>query len=114
MFYFDLEKINDFVFGDDDERTSSVEITELQAINEDTGEMETVNKTIHEVKESTDMTNKQTIRYDLLKNMIFLLNNNEEINSTINQGLQTALLLTMKNYGFIVEINDDGERTSSN
>lgn len=114
MFYFDLEKINDFVFGDDDERTSSVEITELQAINEKTGEMETVNKTIHEVKESTDMTNKQTIRYDLLKNMIFLLNNNEELNGSINSNLQTALLLTMKNYGFIVEINDDGERTSSN
>ena len=108
MFYFDLEKINDFVFSDEDERSSSVEITEVQGINEDTKEMETLQKTIHEVKETNDMSNKQTIRYDLFKTMVGLIGDYDDVTVTrANNLLKTGALLTLKNYGFIVEVNDE-------
>ena len=96
--YFDLNAINDYIFGDPDERQSAVEITESQAYDESTKSLITVNKVIREVKESNDMTNKQTIRYDLVKMFIDILNDPEGME--ISTG-QKAIINTMLKYGLI-------------
>ena len=97
--YYDLDAINNYIFGDEEERTSSVEITEVQGVNADTNEMVTVQKTIREVKESNDMTNKQTIRYDMIKLFIDMLNEpGEDGVLNFSQG-QQIIMNTMLNYG---------------
>jgi len=96
--YFDLNAINDYIFGDPDERQSAVEITESQAYDENTKSLITVNKVIREVKESNDMTNKQTIRYDLVKMFIDILNDPEGIEASTGQ---KAIINTMLKYGLI-------------
>ena len=107
--YYDLEAINNYIFNDEEERSSSVEITEVQGINAETNEMVTVQKTIREVKESNDMTNKQTIRYDMVKLFIDMLNEpDEDGGATFSQG-QQIIMNTMFNYGLAkkVKTNDN-------
>ena len=96
--YFDLDAINNYIFGDDDERQSAVEITEVQALAENGKDLVTVNKTIREVKESNDMTNKQTIRNDLIKMFIDILNDAEGMEYSDGQ---KTIINTMANYGLI-------------
>ncbi len=102
--YFDLDAINNYIFGDDDERQSAVEITEVQALAENGKDLVTVNKTIREVKESNDMTNKQTIRYDLIKMFIDILNDAEGMEYSDGQ---KTIINTMANYGLIHEDIED-------
>ena len=72
---YDLDAINDFIFGDEDVRSSDVEINEEQSLNEKTGKLETISKLIREVK-STD-SSKQTVRYDIIRNFMEILDNIE-------------------------------------
>lgn len=101
---YDLDGIKDFIFGDDDGRSSDVEITETQVKN-DNGKLETESRITREVK-STD-TNRQTIRYDMIKMFMDVLDNVE-----INQELaplslgQKMVLNTMGSYGLIREIEE--------
>ena len=105
--YYDIEAINNYIFGDDEERTSSVEITEVQGVNAETNEMVTVQKTIREVKESNDMTNKQTIRYDMIKLFIDMLNEPGEGDTVDFSQCQKVILNTMLNYGLAKTIDND-------
>ena len=107
-YYYDLEAINNYIFGEEEERSSSVEITEVQGLNNDTGEMITVQKTIREVKESSDMSVKQTTRYDMIKLFIDMLNepNDEDTASGYSKGQET-IMYTMMNYGLLKEIKND-------
>ena len=108
--YYDLEAINNYIFGDEEERSSSVEITEVQGMNAETNEMVTVQKTIREVKESNDMTNKQTIRYDMIKLFIDMLNEPGETDVlSLTQG-QQAIMNTMLNYGLAKKIENYDNR----
>lgn len=105
--YYDIEAINDYVFGDEEERTSSVEITEVQGVNPDTNEMVTVQKTIREVKESNDMTNRQTIRYDMIKLFIDILNEPADGDTNEFSMGQQMIMNTMFNYGLAKKIKND-------
>jgi hypothetical protein len=99
---YDLDGIKDFIFGDDDGRSSDVEITETQTRN-DKGKLETETRVTREVK-STD-TNRQTIRYDMIKMFMDVLDNvelDQEI-APLSLG-QKMVLNTMGSYGLIKEI----------
>jgi hypothetical protein len=99
---YDLDAINDFIFGNDEGRSSDVEITETQVRNEE-GQLETQNKISREVK-STD-ANKLTIRYDLIKMFMDTLDNVEIDQELAPVSLgQKMVLNTMGSYGLIKEI----------
>jgi hypothetical protein len=101
---YDLDGIKDFIFGDEDGRSSDVEITETQVKNED-GKLETETRVTREVK-STD-SNRQTIRYDMIKMFMDILDNvelDQEI-APLSLG-QKMVLNTMGSYGLIKEIEN--------
>ena len=99
---YDLDAIKDFIFGNDEGRSSDVEITETQVRNED-GQLETQSKISREVK-STD-ANRQTIRYDLIKMFMDILDNVEIDQELAPVSLgQKMVLNTMGSYGLIKEI----------
>lgn len=104
----DLDSIKNFVFEEDEQKdkTHDNEITETYGINEE-GKKELVNQVIHEVKGS-DFSEKETIRYDMIKTFIGMLDNVE-----IDTGLspmsfgQRLVLNTMLNYGLIKELTNN-------
>lgn len=99
--YYDLNAIKDFVF-EEEARNNDVEVTETLGVTED-HKLETVSKVIREVKTS-DFTNKQTIRYDIIKSFIEILNE-VDIDNELNPmtfGQQTVLN-TMLTHGLIKE-----------
>ena len=99
---YDLDAIKDFIFVNDEGRSSDVEITETQVRNEE-GQLETQNKISREVK-STD-ANKLTIRYDLIKMFMDTLDNVEIDQELAPVSLgQKMVLNTMGSYGLIKEI----------
>jgi hypothetical protein len=99
---YDLDAIKDFIFGNDEGRSSDVEITETQVRNEE-GQLETQNKISREVK-STD-ANKLTIRYDLIKMFMDTLDNVEIDQELAPVSLvQKMVLNTMGSYGLIRQI----------
>jgi len=101
---YDLDGIKDFIFGDDNGRSSDVEITETQVRNEQ-GKLETETRVTREVK-STD-SNRQTIRYDMIKMFMDVLDNveiDQEI-APLSLG-QKMVLNTMGSYGLIKQIED--------
>lgn len=101
---YDLDGIRNFIFSEDDGRSSDVEITETQVRNDD-GKLETETRITREVK-STD-TNRQTIRYDMLKMFMDILDNvelDQEI-APLSLG-QKMVLNTMGSYGLIRQIEN--------
>lgn len=101
--YLDLEAIMDFVFTDDGIRSSDVEITDNQVRNEETGVLETETRTVREIKSSD--TNKQTLRYDMLKTFIEMLDAVEVDGDVAPLTLgQHMVLNTMGTYGLIKEM----------
>lgn len=101
---YDLDGIKDFIFGDDDGRSSDVEITETQTRNSK-GKLETETRVTREVK-STD-TNRQTIRYDMIKMFMDVLDNVELDQDIAPLSLgQKMVLNTMGSYGLIREIEN--------
>ncbi len=101
---YDLDGIKDFIFGNEDGRSSDVEITETQVRNEK-GKLETETRVTREVK-STD-SNRQTIRYDMIKMFMDVLDNveiDQEI-APLSLG-QKMVLNTMGSYGLIKQIEE--------
>lgn len=102
---YDLDGIKDFIFGNEDGRSSDVEITETQTRNSKTGKLETETRVTREVK-STD-NNRQTIRYDMIKMFIDILDNVELDQDIAPLSLgQKMVLNTMGSYGLIKEIEN--------
>lgn len=103
-FIYDLDAIRDFIFGDANERSSDVEITETQ-VRGDNGKLETESRITREVKSTN--TNKQTISYDIVKLFMDVLDNveiDQEI-APLSLG-QKMVINTMANYGLIKEIKE--------
>lgn len=101
---YDLDGIKDFIFGNENGRSSDVEITETQVRN-DKGQLETESRVTREVK-STD-SNRQTIRYDMIKMFMDVLDNveiDQEI-APLSLG-QKMVLNTMGSYGLIKQIEE--------
>ena len=78
-FIFDINKITDFVFGNPNERTNDVEITENYVFDKNLDKMIPNTKEVKEVKVN-DYTGQNTIRYDLVKTFIDILDAVEDPN----------------------------------
>ena len=77
-FIFDIDKIADFVFGNPNERTSDVEITENYVYNLENDKMIPNTKEVKEVKTNDYNSGQNTIRYDLVKTFIEILDSVED------------------------------------
>lgn len=106
---FDLNEIKDFIFEERSktEKTHDNEITETYGLNDD-GKQVLLNRVIHEVKGS-DFSDNETIRYDIIKTFMGMLDNVELDTSLAPMSFgQRTVLNTMINYGFIKEMNNEG------
>ena len=106
-FIFDINKITDFVFGNPNERTNDVEITENYIFDKNLDKMIPNTKEVKEVKVN-DYTGQNTIRYDLVKTFIDILDAVEDPN-VMSLG-QRITYNTMQAYELIKDIkNTDNE-----
>ena len=94
---FDINKMCDFIFGNPNDKTNEVEITENYTYDNESGEMVPERKTIKEVKVN-DYTGQNTMRYDMVKNDI-----EDPKAMTLGQGIT---LNTMEAYELIKDIKD--------
>lgn len=94
---FDIDKITSFIFGNLNERTNDVEITETYDYNDKSGDLMPRQKVVREAK-----VNQSTIRYDMIKMFIDILDGvDDESLMTLGQKLT---MKTMEAYGLITEI----------
>ena len=104
---FDINKITDFVFGNPNDRTNEVEITESFVFDKKLDKMIPNAKEVKEVKVN-DNTGQNTIRYDMVKTFIDILDAVEDTNAmTLGQKITYN---TMQAYELIKDIkNNDNE-----
>ena len=98
---YDLKKITDFIFENQNSRTNDVEITDTLEYDKEKNKMVPKTKEIKEVKVNDDMS-QTTIRYDLIKSFIDTLDMTEDMN-VMSVG-QSITLNTLQSYGMIKEI----------
>jgi len=103
-YFFDINKITEFVFGNPNDKTSEVEITENYVFDDEKGTMVPSTREVREVKVN-DYTGQNTIRYDMVKMFIDILDSIEDENiMTVGQNIT---LNTMKAYELIRDINEN-------
>lgn len=103
-YIFDLDNITNFVFGNPNDKTNEVEITEHYIYDKDTKTMLPNTREVKEVKVN-DYTGQNTIRYDMLKMFIDILDSIEDP-KVMTMG-QNITLNTMKAYELIKDINEN-------
>lgn len=104
---FDINKITEFVFGNPNDRTSDVEITEVSIYDEESSKLIPNSREVKEVKQN-DYTGQNSIRYDMVKTFIEILDAVEDTN-IMSLG-QAITFNTMKAYELIKDIeNIDNE-----
>jgi hypothetical protein len=101
---FDINKISEFVFGDPNKRNSEVEITENFIYDKDENKMIPNTREVKEVK-VTDFTGQNTIKYDMIKMFIDILDSIEDLKA-MSLG-QSITLNTLESYEFIKDIKQD-------
>ena len=103
-YIFDINKITEFVFGNPNDKTSEVEITEQYVYDEKDKTMIPNTREVKEVKVN-DYTGQNTIRYDMIKMFIDILDSIED--EKIMTMAQNITLNTMKAYELIKDINEE-------
>jgi len=104
---FDINNITSFVFGNPNDRTNEVEITESYVYDDEEEKMIPTTKDVREIK-ANDYTNQNTIKYDLIKTFIDILDAVEDEN-VMSLG-QKITFNTMQAYELIKDIkNNDNE-----
>ena len=103
-YIFDLNNITNFVFGNPNDKTNEVEITEHYVYDKDSKAMLPNTREVKEVKVN-DYTGQNTIRYDMIKMFIDILDNIED--PKVMSMAQNITLNTMKAYELIRDINDN-------
>lgn len=98
---FDINNITNFVFGNPNDRTNEVEITESYIYDKESDKMIPNTKEVKEVKVN-DYTGQNTIRYDLVKTFIDILDAVED--PKIMTLGQQITLNTMQAYELIKDI----------
>lgn len=98
---FDVNNITSFVFGNPNDRTNEVEITESYVYDKESDKMIPNTKEVKEVKVN-DYTGQNTIRYDLVKTFIDILDAVEDP-KVMSLGQQITLN-TMQAYELIKDI----------
>ena len=103
-YIFDINKITEFVFGDPNNKTNEVEITEKYSYDAESGKMIPAGREVKEVKVN-DYTGQNTIRYDMVKMFIDILDSIEDP-KVMTMG-QNITLNTLKAYELIKDINEE-------
>lgn len=98
---FDVNNITSFVFGNPNDRTNEVEITESYVYDKESDKMIPNTKEVKEVKVN-DYTGQNTIRYDLVKTFIDILDAVED-EKIMSLG-QKITFNTMQAYELIKDI----------
>jgi hypothetical protein len=101
---FDINKINELVFGDPNKRNSEVEITENYVYDKDSDKMIPNTREVKEVK-VTDFSGQNTIKYDMTKMFIDILDSIEDL-KTMSLG-QCITLNTLESYEIIKDLKQD-------
>ena len=105
-YIFDINKITEFIFSNQIDKTNEVEIVEQFVYDEDTGKMIPAMKDVKELKVN-DFSTQNNIRYDMIKMFIEILDSVEsEQTMSLGQGIT---LNTMKAYELIKDINDNND-----
>ena len=98
-----LENIIGFIYqGDNNDKNYESELTELYVVDNENSNMSLSNKQLREIK-NNDMTNHQTIRYDMIK---LLLERLLDIKEEVLTFGETVVLNTMLTEGLITEIKE--------
>lgn len=102
---YDINKICDFVFGDPNNRNNDVEITEKYDYKMNGNDVSLVpkSKEVKEVKQS-DYTGQNTIRYDMIKMFMSILDDAENLD-TMTLG-ERITYNTMEAYELIKNVKD--------
>ena len=103
-YIFDINKITEFVFGNPNDKTNEVEITEKYVYDEKSKTMIPNTREVKEVKVN-DYTGQNTIRYDMVKMFIDILDSIED-EKIMTMG-QNITLNTMKAYELIKDVNEE-------
>lgn len=103
QYIFDLNNITNFVFGNPNDKTNEVEITEHYTYDKESKTMLPNTREVKEVKVN-DYTGQNTIRYDMIKMFIDILDNIED--PKVMSMAQNITVNTMKAYELIKDIND--------
>ena len=103
-YIFDLNNITNFVFGNPNDKTNEVEITEHYIYDKEEKTMLPNTREVKEVKVN-DYTGQNTIRYDMIKMFIDILDNIED--PKVMSMAQSITLNTMKAYELIKDINEE-------
>jgi hypothetical protein len=103
-YIFDINKITEFVFGNPNDKTNEVEITEHFIFDKDKNKMIPNTREVKEVKVN-DYTGQNTIRYDMVKMFIDILDSIED-EKIMTMG-QNITLNTMKAYELIKDVNEE-------
>jgi hypothetical protein len=103
-YIFDINKITEFVFGNPNDKTNEVEITENFIYDKETKAMIPNTREVKEVKVN-DYTGQNTIRYDMVKMFIDIMDSIED--EKVMSMAQNITLNTMKAYELIKDINEE-------
>jgi len=103
-YIFDINKITEFVFGNPNDKTNEVEITEHYIYDKDSKAMIPNTREVKEVKVN-DYTGQNTIRYDMVKMFIDILDSIED-EKVMTMG-QNITLNTMKAYELIKDVTEE-------
>ena len=103
-YIFDLNNITSFIFGNPNEKTNEVEITDNFVYDKDSKSMIPNTREVKEVKVN-DYTGKNTIRYDMIRMFIDILDSIEDP-KVLTMG-QNITLNTLKAYELIKDINEE-------
>ena len=103
-YIFDLNNITSFIFGNPNEKTNEVEITENFVYDKDAKSMIPNTREVKEVKVN-DYTGQNTIRYDMIRMFIDILDSIEDP-KVLTMG-QNITLNTMKAYELIKDVNEE-------
>lgn len=103
-YIFDINKITEFAFGNPNDKTNEVEITEHYIYDNVSKSMLPNTREVKEVKVN-DYTGQNTIRYDMIKMFIEILDGIEDPNA-MTMG-QNITLNTMKAYELIKDVNEE-------
>ena len=103
-YIFDLNNITSFIFGNPNDKTNEVEITENFVYDKDAKSMIPNTREVKEVKVN-DYTGQNTIRYDMIRMFIDILDSIEDP-KVLTMG-QNITLNTLKAYELIKDINEE-------
>jgi hypothetical protein len=103
-YIFDLDNITSFIFGNPNDKTNEVEITDSFIYDRETEKMIPNTREMKEVKVN-DYTGQNTIRYDMIRMFIDILDSIDDP-KVLSMG-QNITLNTLKAYELIKDVNEE-------